>query len=88
MVQKSLKTATMVKLTERIPGFVRLDDTSSFYQPAKGIDATATLQDKQSDPDLIVFCSWMSAAPKHITKYTAAYQSLFPNTAILLIEAK
>ena len=79
----------MVKLEERIPGFVQLDDTTSIYWPSDSYNAAmATLQDKQQEPDLIVFCSWMSAAPKHIAKYTDGYQRLFPNTPILLVEAK
>ena len=79
----------MVALTERIPGFVKLDDSTSIHRPAITNDGVvATLQDKQQEPDLVVFCSWLSAAPKHIAKYTAGYQKLFPNTAILLVEAK
>lgn len=79
----------MVKLEERIPGFVQLDDTTSIYRPPNSHDnASGTLQNKQQEPDLIVFCSWMSAAPKHVAKYTEGYQKLFPNTTILLVEAK
>lgn len=79
----------MVKLEERIPGFVQLDDTTSIYRLPNSHDAaTASLQSKQQEPDLIVFCSWMSAAPKHIAKYTDGYRKLFPNTTILLVEAK
>lgn len=83
----------MVKLTESIPGFVRLDETTSFYQPAKATGnghagGEVTQRRKQQEPDLLVFCSWMSAAPKHIAKYTAGYQKRFPNTAILLVEAR
>src|SRR5947208_12606623 len=28
-------------------------------------------------PDLIILCTWMNAAPRHIAKYTAAYLSLY-----------
>lgn len=34
---------------------------------------------------LILFFSWMGAAPKHITKYTAAYRKLFPTARIILV---
>lgn len=79
----------MVQLRERIPGFSQLDDSTSFYQPPDPSNGeAATLQDKQQAPDLIVFCAWMSAQPKHIAKYTAGYQKLYPHAAILLIEAK
>jgi Eukaryotic protein of unknown function (DUF829) len=36
-------------------------------------------------PELILLFTWMGAAPKHIAKYTATYQLLYPQSAILLI---
>jgi hypothetical protein len=32
-------------------------------------------------PDLIILCAWMAAAPRHIAKYIAGHDSLFPPTA-------
>lgn len=85
----------MVHLTNHIPDFTRLDDITSIYRPPSHNDnddnAAApmySLQNEQTEPELIVFCSWMSAQPKHIAKYTTGYQKLFPNATILLIEAK
>ncbi len=31
-------------------------------------------------------CTWLGAAPKHITKYVAAYQRIAPRARILLIQ--
>ncbi|OCK87083.1 uncharacterized protein K441DRAFT_489475, partial [Cenococcum geophilum 1.58] len=36
-------------------------------------------------PNLIILCTWVNAAPRHIAKYTAAYSSLYPSAAQLLI---
>lgn len=34
---------------------------------------------------LVLFFSWMGAAPKHIAKYTVTYRRLFPTARIILI---
>ncbi|KAK3690273.1 hypothetical protein B0T22DRAFT_376021 [Podospora appendiculata] len=36
-------------------------------------------------PDLVIITSWTGAVPKHIAKYTEAYNQLFPDTPILVI---
>ena len=36
---------------------------------------------------LIILCTWLGAAPKHIAKYTVLYRSIAPNARILLIES-
>ena len=36
---------------------------------------------------LIILCTWLGAARKHISKYTALYRSIAPNARILLIES-
>lgn len=38
-----------------------------------------------SAPDLVILFPWMYAQPRHIQKYTAGYQKLFPQIPILLI---
>ncbi|KXT14024.1 hypothetical protein AC579_10039 [Pseudocercospora musae] len=63
-----------------IEGFRSLSNSISVYRPA---GATATGR----TPTVIVICSWMAAAPKHIAKYTAEYQKLFPFATILLIQS-
>ncbi|KAK3385335.1 hypothetical protein B0H63DRAFT_501335 [Podospora didyma] len=36
-------------------------------------------------PELIIITSWTGAIPKHITKYTEAYASLYPGVPILVV---
>ena len=36
---------------------------------------------------LVILCTWLGAARKHIAKYTALYRCIAPNTRILLIES-
>lgn len=36
---------------------------------------------------LIILCTWLGAARKHVAKYTALYRSIAPNARILLIES-
>lgn len=36
-------------------------------------------------PDLILITSWTGAVPKHIAKYTRAYNALYPHTPIMVI---
>ena len=64
-----------------LDGFTKLNDVSSFYQPPSSEKAAS------SEPDLYIYCSWMGAAPKHISKYVEGFKRHFPNTSILLIES-
>lgn len=66
-------------------GFTKLNDITSIYRPAESSNST----DKSTltAPSLIVLCSWMGAATKHILKYTDGYKRLFQNANILLIES-
>ena len=37
-------------------------------------------------PGIIVLCTWLYAQPKYVSKYTAAYRKMYPQTAILLLK--
>lgn len=37
------------------------------------------------DPDLVLLLGWMSATPRHLSKYTAAYEKLYPSSTILAV---
>ncbi|KAK4675309.1 hypothetical protein QC764_503200 [Podospora pseudoanserina] len=65
-----------------IPGFTPLSPTIHLYQPPS---PTLTHHTSPNPPQLIILCTWTSAKPAHIAKYTTAYQSLHPTTPILLI---
>jgi hypothetical protein len=41
--------------------------------------------DGEDEPELVVFCSWMGANPRHIRKYATYYGETYPNTVILIV---
>ena len=65
-----------------LDGFAKLNDVTSIYRPDQSEKSTTS-----SGPSLIVYCSWMGAAPKHIAKYIEGHKRLFPDASILLIES-
>jgi pimeloyl-ACP methyl ester carboxylesterase len=52
---------------------------SYFHQPEQ--------KNSQNGPSLVVLCTWMSAARKHISKYTQQYRQQYPNADILVVES-
>lgn len=62
-----------------LEGFVRLGKFVHHYTPAN-VDIS------DSEPGLVVLCSWAFAQPKHIAKYLKGYQNTFPRTPILLVQ--
>jgi len=68
-----------------LQGFNKLSKTVLLYTP----DAPPEIRkDGIPQPDLILFFSWMGASPKHIEKYTAAYQTRYAHRVpILLIQS-
>lgn len=65
-----------------VEGFTELNDITSIYRSDQSGQPITT-----SGPCLIVYCSWMGAAAKHIAKYTNGYRRLFPDASILLIQS-
>ncbi|PVH85203.1 hypothetical protein DL98DRAFT_583797 [Cadophora sp. DSE1049] len=61
----------------------QLSPAISLYRPSN--PTTKTRSSTSPSPDLIILAPWLSAQPRHITKYTYAYQSLFPHASILVI---
>ncbi|KAK5685451.1 hypothetical protein LTS10_003530 [Elasticomyces elasticus] len=73
-----------MSLEKALPGFTRLAPNASLYRP----DAqSAAIDSKDAAPQTIVFCAWFRALPKHIAKYTAAYQTRYPAAQTLLIQS-
>lgn len=66
-----------------IPSFTRLSSRVHLHTPIG--HATTSGRMKSNDPDLILLCTWMGAASKHIAKYTTGLQHLFPTAQIVLI---
>ncbi|MCJ1288479.1 hypothetical protein MMC34_000007 [Xylographa carneopallida] len=56
--------------------FVPLGPRISLYTPAK-----------PAKGQLIIICTWLGAAPKHVAKYTAVYQRIAPGARILLVQS-
>ena len=56
--------------------FVRLGPRISLYTPAK-----------PTKGQLVMICTWLGAARKHIAKYAAVYKRIAPGARILLIES-
>ena len=71
----------------QIPAFVKLSDNASLYWAPQANGDISKSSGTQDEPCLIVICSWMGAAPKHIAKYTDEYRRLYPCADILMIEA-
>ncbi|KAI9645811.1 hypothetical protein NHQ30_005245 [Ciborinia camelliae] len=64
--------------------FSRLAPSIHIHEP----ETTTSLQNqttKSTAPDLILICAWLNASLKHISKYTTAYESLYPTSRILVI---
>lgn len=56
--------------------FIRIGPRTSLYTPSQPMSG-----------QLIIICTWLGAARKHITKYTTLYQQVAPGARILLIES-
>jgi hypothetical protein len=57
--------------------FSRLSPSVWIHQP--------TISTISKEPDLILIVGWMNASPRHIAKYTAGYEKLYPSSRILAI---
>lgn len=66
------------------PGFVELSSTVFYRESPDSSNDSDTSATTQA-PDLIILAAWMNALPKHVAKYTSAYQKLFPSSRILVI---
>lgn len=69
------------------PGFTVLNSSTSIYEPIRGTDGASDEDSDSNAPDLVIICSWVDADPKHIAKYTSAWQRIAPRANILLIQS-
>ncbi|KAK4040809.1 hypothetical protein C8A01DRAFT_15381 [Parachaetomium inaequale] len=58
---------------------------SSFYPPPDPAPKHSSRSRDTAPPDLIIITSWTGAVDKHVAKYTAAYNTLYPGVPILVI---
>ena len=63
-------------MSPHLDDFVHIGPRASLYTPSKS-----------SVGQLVILCTWLGAARKHITKYTTLYQRIAPGARILLIES-
>ena len=67
---------TLATATVRLNGFCKIGPRTSLFTPSK-----------PTPGQLIIICTWLGAASKHIAQYTGLYQSIAPGASILLIES-
>jgi hypothetical protein len=66
-------------------GFRQLSQGVFLYSPSKQDFLAEKDHLAHPSPDVIIICAWGFAHAKHIAKYIAGHQSLYPTTKILLI---
>jgi hypothetical protein len=76
MATTTATTPTHLTPTPSPPLFSKLGPRISLYTP-----------ESHACGELIILCSWLGAAHKHISKYTTAYRSIAPHAKILLIQS-
>ena len=57
--------------------FSRLNNSVWYHQPSS--------KTSSHGPDCVLLLGWMDAQPKHIAKYAAGYEKLYPSASILAI---
>jgi Eukaryotic protein of unknown function (DUF829) len=57
--------------------FSRLNNSIWYHQP--------TSPTPSNNPDFVLLVGWMDAQPRHIAKYAAGYEKLYPSASILAI---
>jgi Eukaryotic protein of unknown function (DUF829) len=67
-----------------LENFQHLGNGILVYEP--GVE-TPHSPSKVSPPSLIILTTWFSALPRHISKYTANYRTLFPNSSLLILQS-
>jgi hypothetical protein len=60
--------------------FQSIGNGISFYKPAP---PRTTVPDQS--PTLVILATWFSALPRHVSKYTEAYKTMFPGASILIL---
>jgi hypothetical protein len=63
-----------------LEGFVSLRGTALVYKPLNAPSSFTT-----TSPSMIIISTWFQALPRHVSKYTSKYQTLYPNATILLL---
>lgn len=73
------KKSATAQTVQYLKGFRALGEQIFYYKPVPD-----DIPDE--GPELVILASWLYALPKHISKYTAAYQRVYPRSPILLLK--
>lgn len=65
-----------LKVPRGLEHFSRLNQSVWYHQPT----STSSTQ-----PDLVLLMGWMDATARHLSRYTAGYEKLYPSARILVI---
>ena len=77
---------TKVKTSRNnIPNFHHVAPSIHVYTPPSFYIPSWVSHKQSQAPSLVLLCTWTGAQNRHIAKYTAHYQSLFPTTRIMVI---
>lgn len=71
-----MSLGSLATAASRLDQFRKIGPRTSLFTPSK-----------PTPGQLIIICTWLGAAPKHIAKYTGLYKSIAPGARILLIES-
>ncbi|KAJ5890892.1 uncharacterized protein N7473_007120 [Penicillium subrubescens] len=66
-------------------GFSQVSQGAFLHSPSEQVSLPEKANPTHPTPDVIIICVWGFAHAKHIAKYIAGHQSLYPNAKILLI---
>ena len=73
---KAKSTPASSTASKTLADFVSIGPRTCLYSPPQPVPG-----------QLIIICTWLGAAKKHIAKYTKLYQQIAPGSRILLIES-
>ncbi|KKF94699.1 hypothetical protein CFO_g2921 [Ceratocystis platani] len=82
-----MSTQTLVNTTpakpklEAFPGFTRITDQIYVHKP----QATRDSITPTSGPRVIIIYGWGDGLPRHVSKYTDGFRTLFPNATIIAV---
>jgi hypothetical protein len=84
-VKSSVPSATTNKNTKTPPKLSALSDFVSHGESILYKESTIHPEEISDAPELIILCTWMSAAHRYIAKYTNTYTTYFPSASQLVV---
>ena len=76
----SLVNSTTTKVAgSPLQDFVSLNGSVYLFRPS------SIRTESQDGPDVILLMGWMDSTPRHLSKYTAHYRTIYPHAAIIVV---